>query len=334
MSWRVLVTARAFWANGSAATDLLVSAGCEVVHSAVAGPVPESDLIAQLSDRDAVIASSDPYTERVFTECPRLKLVSRCGVGIDSVDLKAATEAGVVATNTPGAMTEAVADYTFGLLLSLARRIVEGDALMHSGGWGEFPGTLAYGKVIGLVGAGMIGQGVARRAAGFGMHVLAFDPPLKAAVDAGGAPDLPSMRFVPLDEVLARSDFVCVHAPNLPETRGMFNAARFAQMKRSAYLINTARGALINETDLIAALEAGEIAGAAIDVFQQEPLPADHPLRKAPRCLLTPHNAFNTVESAEVMSRMSAENVLEAMQGRRPPGLCNPEVWDSSVRRR
>ena len=333
MAWKVLVTARAFWTSSRATSELLPSAGCKVVRSAEAGPLPESELIAQLDGCDAVIASSDPYTERVFAACPRLKVVSRCGVGIDSVDLKAATKAGVVVTNTPGAMAEAVADYTFGLLLALARHIPAGDALMRSGGWGEFPGTLAYGKVIGLVGTGMIGQGVARRAAGFGMHVLAYDPPLQAAVDSGSRVELPSMEFVSLEELLARSDFVSVHAPNLPETRGMFNATRFAQMKPSAHLINTARGALVNETDLLAALETGQIAGAAIDVYQNEPLPPDHPLRSAPRCVLTPHNAFNTVESAETMSRVSVENVLAPMQGNRPPGLCNPEVWDSTVRR-
>lgn len=328
------MTARAVWQTGSAAVNLLNSAGCEVVQSTVPAPLPENDLIAQLRDCDAVIAGSDPYNARVFAACPKLKVISRCGVGIDSVDLKAATEAGVVLTNTPGAMADAVADYTFGLLLAIARNIVGGDALMRSGGWGEAPGTLVYGKTIGVVGAGMIGQGVARRASGFDMHVLAYDPPLQAALEAGPVDGIPAMEFVSLEELLARSDFVCVHAPNLPNTRGMFNAARFAQMKRTAYLINTARGALVNEEDLIAALESGTIAGAAIDVYEHEPLPADAPLRRAPRSLLTPHNAFNTVESADVMSRLSAENVYEVMHGRRPQGIVNSELWVSPVRRR
>jgi phosphoglycerate dehydrogenase-like enzyme len=227
-------------------------------------------------------------------------------------------------------MTEAVADYTFGLLLALARHIVAGDALMRSGGWGEFPGPLVYGKTIGLVGAGMIGQAVARRAAGFRMKVLAFDPPLQAAPSSA---DFPAMEFVSLEELLASSDFVCIHAPNLPETKGMFNAKLFAQMKRTAYVINTARGALIHEPDLIAALESGQIAGAAIDVFNREPLPEDDPLRAAPHCLLTPHNAFNAYEAAEAMSRISAENVLSLMRGVRPEFTCNPLVWDSPALR-
>ena len=332
MSWKVLVTARAFWSSTWSTVNLLPDAGCEAVPSATPAPLTENELIPQLQDCDAVIAGSDPYNERVFAACPKLKVVARCGVGIDSVDVEAANAAGVVVANTPGAMADAVADYTFGLLLAIARHIPQGDALMRSGGWGQTPGVLAYGKVIGLVGTGMIGQGVARRAAGFGMHVLAYDPPLQAAVASGSRTDLPNMEFVSLEDLLARSDFVCVHAPNLPETRGMFNAKRFAQMKPSAYLINTARGALVNEPDLIAALEAEQIAGAAIDVYQNEPIPPDDPLRQAPRCILTPHNAFNTVESVETLSRMSVENVLAPMQGNPPPGLCNPEVWDSRRR--
>ncbi|AIE86009.1 phosphoglycerate dehydrogenase [Fimbriimonas ginsengisoli] len=327
MAFKVLVTARAFWSSGEAANDLLVTAGCDVVRSATFGPLTESEVIAQLRGCDAVIASSDAYTEAVFAVHPGLKVVSRWGVGIDSVDLEAATQAGVIATNTPGAMVEAVADYTFGLLLATARRIVEGDRLMRSGGWDEMPGTLVYGKTLGLVGAGRIGQAVARRAAGFGMRVLAFDPPLQAG---GGKVEI---EFVDLDELLERSDFVCLHAPSLPETKGMFDAKRFAQMKRSAYFINTARGALVDETDLLAALETGRIAGAAIDVYQQEPLPADHPLRNAPRCVLSPHNSSNALESTATMSLMAAENVLAVMQGERPQHLCNPEVWDSPKRR-
>ncbi|HLK17140.1 MAG TPA: hypothetical protein VKT78_20220, partial [Fimbriimonadaceae bacterium] len=142
MSWKILVTARAYWTSSPTTRDLFPAAGCEAVRSTVAAPLPEAALIAELQGCDAVLAGSDPYNARVFTACPQLKVISRCGVGIDSIDLKAATEAGVLVTNTPGAMAEAVADYTFGLLLAVARHIPEGDALMRSGGWGEFPGTL------------------------------------------------------------------------------------------------------------------------------------------------------------------------------------------------
>jgi D-3-phosphoglycerate dehydrogenase len=277
-----------------------------------------------IHDCDAVIASSDPYTPRLFTECPRLKIVARCGVGYDRIDLEAATQAGVIVTTTPGAMTDAVADYTMGLLLAMVRRIPEGDALMHTGGWGEYPGIQLPGKTLGLVGFGAIGQGVARRARGFDMRILAYDPPL---ANSGKAFD--GVEFVDLDRLLAESDFVSVHAPAMPETKGMFNAERFARMKRTAYFINTARGVLVDEAALIDALEKGIIAGAAIDVYVNEPCPSDDPLRRAPRCLLTPHNAFNAVEAAELMSGLCAESIIEALRGRTPQRVLNAAVLES-----
>ncbi len=327
MSWRVLVTARAFWVSGQAAKEYLEAAGCEVVYTPEAGPLKEEVLIERLQGFDAIIGSSDPYNARVFESCPQLKVVSRCGVGIDSVDVPAATEAGIIVTNTPGAMTDSVGDYTFALLLGITRRIHEGDALMRRGGWGEYPGVGVAGKTLGLVGCGQIGQAVAKRAGGFSMRILAYDP----LVAERGVPEgLPPIEFTDLDTVLSESDFVSLHAPNLPETKNMFNRERFAKMKPSAYFINTARGALVDETALIEALENGIIAGAATDVYQQEPLPADSPLRNAPRCLLTPHNAFNSAEAAKAMSVQSAENTLIALQGERPPGLINAAVLESA----
>lgn len=322
MGWKVLVTARAFWVSGQEAEAALEQAGCAVVRSPRAGPLPEDELIALLQGCQAVIASSDPYTARVFAACPDLKLVARCGVGTDSVDMAAAADAGVIATNTPGAMSEAVADYTFALMLGIARCLPEADALMRKGGWNEFRGTAVYDKTLGLVGVGRIGQAVAQRAKGFRMRVLAYDPALAGKRVEG-------IEFVDLDTLLRESDFISAHAPATPETRGMFNAARFGQMKPTAFFINTARGALVNETDLLAALETGTIAGAALDVYSKEPLPAEHPLRNAPRCLLTPHNAFNAVEATQEMSRQSAVSVIDLVQGRRPDNVCNPAVWSS-----
>jgi phosphoglycerate dehydrogenase-like enzyme len=261
-----------------------------------------------------------------------LKIISRCGVGYDSIDVAAATECGVVVTITPGAMTEAVADYTFGLILAVARKIPQGDALMRSGGWGEYPGVLVSGKTLGLVGFGAIGRGTARRAVGFGMRILAYDPAWSPPAN-GLAVDIPGVEFVGLDELLADSDFVSLHAPATPETRGMFDSARFRQMKRGAYFINTARGALVNEEDLIEALKSATIAGAAVDVYTKEPVPPDNPLRSAPNCVLTPHNAFNAVEAAALMSSRSAENVLAVMRGEMPEGILNPEVLASGKAR-
>src|SRR2546421_1179801 len=319
MSWNVLVTARAFWVSGLEALAALEAAGCRVIQSPKAGPVPVEELIPMLQECDAVIASSDTYSAELFAACPRLKIVSRCGVGYDSVDVPAATEAGGLVTTPPGAMTDAVADYTFALILGIARRIPEGDALMKSGGWGEYPGVLVCGKTLGIIGLGAIGQGVARRAAGFDMPILAYDPAFGPGVPLPAG--LPPIEMTTLDDLLQRSDIVSLHAPNLPETRGMFNAATFARMKTTAYFINTARGALVDDSALVQALEKGTIGGAATDVYSQEPLPADSPLRSAPNLLLTPHNAFNAVEAAAAMSKLSADNLLAALNGQKPYGL-------------
>ncbi len=327
MTWRVLVTARAFWVSGQAEDARLKAAGCEVVRSPEAGPLPESKLIPLLSDCDAVIASNDPYHATVFSACPRLKIVARCGVGIDRIDLQDASESGVVITNTPGAMTQAVADYTLGLILALARHIPQGDALMRSGGWGELPGFQLAEKTLGLIGCGQIGQEVARRAVGFRMRVLAHDP---AQERTGG---VPGVTFVSLERLLRESDIVSLHAPALSETKNLIDAEKLGWMKRSACLINTARGALVDEYALLQALQRGQIGGAALDVYAEEPLPADHPLRSAPRCLLSPHNAFNSVEAAHAMCRMTADSILSLKRGERPEFVCNPSVWDSPALR-
>jgi len=326
----VLVTARAFWDSGQEAERSLNAAGFSVVRSPEAGPCASGPLSLWARDCDAVIGATDQFDAALFRACPRLKVVSRCGVGIDSVDLAAATAAGVIVTNTPGAMTEAVADYAFALLLAVARRVVESDALMRAGGWGEFPGVLVCGKTLGLVGFGQIGQAVARRAAGFAMRVLAYDPYFRPAT---ASPGLPPVSFVTLEELLAQSDFVSLHAPSLPETKGLFDAGRFAQMKPSAYFVNTSRGPLVDEDALLEALRSGRIAGAALDVYRQEPLPSDHPLRGAPRCVLSSHNAFNAVEAAAAMSAISAQNILSLWAGQRPSAVCNPQVWDSPALR-
>jgi phosphoglycerate dehydrogenase-like enzyme len=329
MSTRLLVTARAFWDNGEAAEDTLRAAGFEVAHSPTPGPYSADALAPLLEPFDAVIAGNDSYTEALFAACPRLVVVSRWGIGTDAVDLEAAARAGVVVTNTPGTTTEAVADYTFALMLGIARRIAEGDGLMRAGGWGELPGTLVRGKTLGLVGFGQIGQAVARRAAGFDMHVLAHDP----YEERSNAEGRPPAEFVSLDDLLARSDFVSLHAAVTAETRGMFGAEQLGRMRPTAYLINTARGALVQEDALVEALSAGRIAGAALDVYGAEPLASDHPLRSAPRCLLTPHNAFNAVETARATSMKAAENVLDIWRGERPPTVRNPAVWESPALR-
>ena len=326
--WRVLVTARAFWVSGQVAQAAMEAEGIEVVSSPRAGPIPLEELIELLQGFDSVIAASDPYPAELFAKCPQLKMVSRCGIGIDRIDLDAATQTGVLITNTPGAMTEAVADYTFALMLGIARKIVVGDNLMRSGGWAELPGVQLPGKTLGLVGFGRIGKAVARRAVGFGLRVIACDPPLAQGAASSNAhgEHLEPIPFVTMDELLAQSDFVSLHAPPTPATFQMFDIANFAKMKPSAYFINTARGALVDEKAMFEALESGQIAGAGVDVYQEEPLPVDHYLRGAKNCVLAPHNAINSVEAAAEMSLQSANNILTVVSRETPVDVCNPEV--------
>lgn len=323
MSWRVVIPVTVFRDRGPEAFAALLAAGCQPVVLPQ-GPATAEEVAEHMVDADAAIAGSEPYTAEVFARATRLKVVSRFGVGYDAVDVAAATRAGIAACNTPGAVTEAVADYTLGMMIALARRIPEADAGMRAGEWRVLPGPLVLGKTLGLVGFGGIGRAVARRAVGFSMRVLAYDPAQTAEeVRAGGASP------ATLEEVLGSSDFVSVHAPLSDATRGLIGAAALAAMRPSAYLINTSRGGLIDDEALVSALRDGAIAGAALDVFTREPLPAESPLRAAPNCLLTPHSSYNAVECVARMAAMSTENVLVATRGERPTFLLNPEVWQS-----
>jgi phosphoglycerate dehydrogenase-like enzyme len=332
---RILVTAQAFAVSGTAYRERLGKLGCQVVDAKSWGPLTLSSLIEQAQGCDAIIAAVDPYCDAAFEALPRLKLVARCGIGIDSVDLVSATEHGIMVTNVPDAMTDAVADYCMGLLLSMARHIHIGYTCMQQGGWAEFPGVELRGKTLGLVGFGRIGQAVATRALGFGLSIAVHDPWMQSSIASGKLDDpvaalASRVRWLELSELLEQSDFVSIHAPNTPETRHMINRQALAKMRQGAYLINTARGALVDPDALMQAVRTGQIAGAAMDVYEQEPLPAEHPLRSTPNLLLTPHNAFNSREAAVRMSIGCYEPILDILEGRAPKCLCNPDVLKST----
>lgn len=331
---RILVTAQAFAVSGKTYRDKLGKLGCQVIDSQSWGPLSLEQLIEQAQGCDAVIAAIDPYCQEAFETLPKLKLVARCGIGIDSVDLVSATKHGILVTNVPDAMTDAVADYCMGLLLSVARHIHVGYACMHSGGWAEFPGVELRDKTLGLVGFGRIGQAVAQRALGFGLRIAVHDPWMQSAIASGKFDtQLTSLasriQWLGLDDLLGNSDFVSIHAPNTPDTRHLINRNSISKMRPGAYLINTARGALVDPVALMDAVKNGRIAGAAMDVYEQEPLPADHPLRSTPNLLLTPHNAFNSREAAVRMSLGCYEPIVDILEGRTPKCLCNPEVLHS-----
>jgi phosphoglycerate dehydrogenase-like enzyme len=323
MSWKVLVTAPPFETTGSGSAAMLRETGCEIIYAVNAGFSGGPDLARSLAGVDAVIAATEPYPAALLQspEASRLKIISRWGVGYDAIDVAAATARGIVIAYTPGLLDEAVADYTFALLLSLARHVADGHLSMRGGIWLPQWGEDLAGKTLGIVGYGRIGRAVARRARAFNLRVLACDATPKAA-------DLQSaVGFVSLDELLAQSDFITLHAALTPATRGLMGEAQLRRMKPSARLINTARGHLVDEAALLRALTEGWIAGVALDVYADEPLPPRHPFRSAPNILLSPHQASASVETGRRVSETAAQAVIDLMQGRPPRLVLNPEVF-------
>jgi D-3-phosphoglycerate dehydrogenase len=257
----------------------------------------EAELLPIVSDVVAMLVRSETkVTRKVIEAAPLLKVVGRAGVGVDNVDVEAATERGVVVMNTPGGNTLSTAELTFTMILSLARKVPQAYASMAAGKWDrkQFQGTELAGKTLGILGMGRIGSEVAKRAVAFGMHVLGYDPFLtEARARALG------VELADLDNVYRDADFITVHMPVTEQTKGMLNAAAFAKMKPKVCIVNCARGEIIVENDLIAALDSGKVAAAALDVFTQEPLPEGHPFRKHPGITLTPHLGASTQEAQE-----------------------------------
>jgi glyoxylate reductase len=248
-------------------------------------------------------------------------------VGFDNIDVKEATKRGIYVTNTPGVLTETTADFAWALLMAVARRVVEADKYVHNGQWkvGWHPSMLSgrdvYGATIGVAGAGRIGSAVARRAKGFNMKILFYDVIPRPELER----DLGAKR-VDLDRLLRESDFVSVHVPLMKETHHLINEDRLKLMKKTAYLINNSRGPVVDEKALYKALKEGWIAGAGLDVFEQEPTPRDNPLLTLQNVIVAPHISSASLETRSKMAEMVAENLTSFFEGRTPPNLVNPEV--------
>jgi len=326
MSWKVLITAPGIQETGDRALTMLREAGCEIAVAYKSGSPGGHELIGLIEGKDAVIAGNDQYSAAVLQSqsAARLKIISRWGVGYDSVDVPAATQLGIVIAYTPGLSDESVADYAFALLLALARRVPDGHVSMREGLWLPQWGHDLDGKTLGILGFGRIGRAVARRAQGFNLRIIAHDPSHPKTGETQ-----PAVQLVSLDELLAQSDFLSLHAALTPESRGMIGEAQLRRMKPTAFLINTARGPLLDETALLRALTEGWIAGAALDVFSAEPLPGSHPFRSAPNLLLSPHQASCGLESGGRVSETAARAILDLMNGRKPQLVVNPEVFQS-----
>jgi D-3-phosphoglycerate dehydrogenase len=291
----------------------------------------EKELIHAARGVDAILSRSAIISSPVIATSPKLKIVSRHGVGLDYVDVEACTEHGVLVTTTGDANSQAVSEQAFALMLAVARRVSVANAGVKAGKWGSIRpllvGTQLHQKVLGIVGLGRIGSRVARQAKGFAMEVIACDP----YIDPDRAHEL-DVALVDLETLLRRSDVVTMHVPLTDETRGMIGRAELELTKSSVILINTARGPVVDEEALIEALTTRRIAGAGIDVFAQEPLPAEHPLLQLDDLVCSPHIAGQTEEAMVGMSVQAAENILCVLRGEVPPFVANPEVIDRTSR--
>ncbi|MEM0096009.1 MAG: glyoxylate reductase [Candidatus Bathyarchaeia archaeon] len=293
------------------------------------GPPPKDEIIRKARDVDALVTLlSDKIDSEVFDAAPKLKIIAQMAVGYDNIDVAEATKRGIYVTNTPGVLTETTADFAWALLMAIARRVVEADKYVRSGQWkvswhpSMMLGRDVHGATLGILGAGRIGTAVARRAKGFNMKIIYYDViPMPPEVEKElGA------RRVDLDTLFREADFLSIHVPLTKETYHIVNEEKLRLMKKTAYIINTSRGPVVDEKALYKALKEGWIAGAALDVFEQEPTPMDNPLLKLDNIVVAPHIASASYETRSKMAEMVAENLVAFFEGRQPPNLVNPEV--------
>ncbi len=317
------------------AGEALEKARVEVV---VASLQTQDDIIKNAQDADALLVRNDPITRRVILALKNCKVISRGGVGYDSIDVEAATEHGILVTNVPDVCTDEVSDHTIALLLALSRKIVLLDRAVKAELWTQEakdaeavrarirnPIRRLKGKTLGQVSMGRIGSAVVSKAKAFGLRVIVYDPYLpKAVVDEAG------VELVDFDSLLCESDFICLNTPLTAETKNMFGIEQFKKMKPTAYIINAGRGPLINEDDLCRALSRGMIAGAALDVLVQEPPSRKNPLLSLENVLITAHSASYSIESVEESRLRASQAIIDVLQGRWPQGVVNPEVKNRS----
>lgn len=293
-----------------------------IAESGIALLEPECDVVSDgLEQADAVIVRLFEITADQLAKCERLKVIAKHGVGVDNIDVSAATARKIPVVFTPTANVNAVAEHALTLMLSLARQVFPSSQALREGRFedrSQFQGVELAGKTLGVLGLGRIGRRVAEMARdGLAMDVLAYDPYLE---------DSDFTLAASLESVLHSVDFLTLHLPLTEETRHFLNAERLQMLKPGCRIINTSRGATIDETALVEALQSGQVSGAALDVFEDEPLPAEHPLCRAPNTLLTPHISSSTVESLDRMACAAAQGVLDVLAGRPPAHIVNPEV--------
>jgi glyoxylate reductase len=308
----------------------LLDASCDVQYWTDSDRPPREEVLRHATNKDGLISLlTEKIDEDFLTAARTLRIVANVAVGYDNIDVASCTRHGVAVTNTPGVLDETTADFAWTLLMTVARRVGEGETLARSGKWkgwnlDQLCGADVWGKTLGIVGFGRIGRAMARRASGFNMKVI--------YTDAARAPEEAerslNAEFRDMNALLAESDFISLHVPLLPDTRHLIDAPKLSRMKPTAYVINTARGPVVDEGALVAALESNKIAGAALDVFEKEP--AIHPGLKRPNVVITPHQASASIETRSKMAVMAANNVIAFFNGQRPANILNPDVLKNS----
>ena len=318
-----MVTPTSFARGNPALKSILENTVGAVAYNPFGRPLASGELAQLLKEADGLIAGLDQIDAQALAAAKRLKVIARYGVGVDRVDLAAATRRGIIVSNTPGANSAAVAELAVGLMLALGRHVCQANQAIRCGQWPRYAGIGLKGKIIGLVGFGSIGRQVAARLGGFGCRLLAADPYVPPDAAAG----LP-VSLVTLDELLAASDIVSLHTAATAATAGMVSTGFLNKMKPGALLINTARGELIDEAALRQVLEKKHLAGAALDCFCEEPPQPGHPLLQMPQVIATPHMGAHTDEAVNAMGRMALDACLAVLKGERPAHIVNPEVYE------
>ena len=312
MAPKVLIATRSFGSASPRPMQMLTDAGVEIVWVDANSPSVQDEILKLVPEVSAIIVGLVPITEKIIEKSTILKIITMYGVGVNHIDLKAAQKKGVIVTNCPGSNDQAVADLTLGLMLTVARNIPQIDRDIRAGSWNKYQGGELWQKKLGLIGLGNIAKGVVHRAKGFDMQIIAYDPYASAEVA-----DVLGVQLLSFEEVISTSDFISLHAPLTEETKDMFGSEQFKKMKPTSYLINTARGGLVDEPALYAALSSGDIAGAGLDVFVEEPLKNSR-LVELKNVVLTAHTGTHTKESIERMGIMAVENVLRVLRNETP----------------
>jgi len=287
----------------------------------------ETELIEKLSGMYAFLGSSAPFTARVFDACPDLKIIARTGVGYNTIDIPEATKRGIAVTTTPGAGAEAVSEFTLALILATARKVLECDKAVRTSNWVRFTGPSLFRKKLGIIGTGFIGKKLAEITKGFDMKILAYD----VKYDDNFAKKCNVHYCNSIEELLKDADFTSIHVPLTESTRNLITLKHLKMMKPDAYIFNCARGGIINEADLYTALKEGIIAGAGIDVFDNEPVNVDNPLLTLDNIVVSTHNAGYSIEGKNSAVKGAAINLLEFESGKIPYGILNPQVLEKKA---